>query len=83
MPLPEYINQFLSTQNFSGTEKILVAVSAGLDSMVLIHAMHQQGVNIHAAHVHHGKRVASDEEENFVSEWCSERNIGLTIMLMY
>lgn len=53
--------------------RILVAVSGGIDSMVLLHLLKRETANIslelHVAHVHHGLRgVAADEDANFVRE---------------
>jgi tRNA(Ile)-lysidine synthase len=65
---------FLSQQKL-----ILVALSGGVDSMVLLHALHLAGIKIHAAHVHHGKRAESDDEEQFVKSWCKKHSISISI----
>ncbi|MFN4215666.1 tRNA lysidine(34) synthetase TilS [Exiguobacterium sp.] len=45
---------------------VLIAVSGGVDSVVLLHRMIEQGLDVGIAHVHHGQRLASDEEYRFV-----------------
>ncbi|WP_214743111.1 tRNA lysidine(34) synthetase TilS [Exiguobacterium sp. s48] len=47
--------------------KVLVAVSGGVDSIVLLDRLVKQGWDVAVAHVHHGLREASDEEYTFVS----------------
>lgn len=45
-------------------KKILLAVSTGVDSMVLLHLLEQQGVNIGIAHVNHQLRSESKKKRN-------------------
>lgn len=45
---------------------VLLAVSGGVDSIVLLHQMVAKGIAVGVAHVHHGQRRASDEEYRFV-----------------
>lgn len=47
--------------------KVLVAVSGGVDSVVLLDRLVKQGSDVGVAHVHHGLREASDEEYEFVA----------------
>ncbi|TCI20257.1 tRNA lysidine(34) synthetase TilS [Exiguobacterium sp. SL-9] len=46
--------------------KVLIAVSGGVDSVVLLDRAVQSGLEIGVAHVHHGLRLESDEEYGFV-----------------
>lgn len=46
--------------------KVLVAVSGGVDSIVLLDRVARSGADIGVAHVHHGLRPESDEEFEFV-----------------
>ena len=48
-------------------KKVLVAVSGGIDSIVLLDRLVKQGWDVAVAHVHHGLREASDEEYTFVA----------------
>lgn len=46
--------------------KVLIAVSGGVDSVVLLDRAVQSGLEIGVVHVHHGLRLESDEEYEFV-----------------
>jgi tRNA(Ile)-lysidine synthase len=60
-------------------DKLVLAVSAGVDSMSLLDLLGQlapeQGLELIAAHVNHGLRAAADEEQAFVEALCAERHI--------
>lgn len=57
-------------------EKILLAVSGGIDSMVMFHLFIKTGFNISVAHANFGLRGAeSDKEELFVKEICKSKKI--------
>ncbi|MDZ4746892.1 MAG: tRNA lysidine(34) synthetase TilS [Saprospiraceae bacterium] len=58
------------------TSKILVGVSGGVDSMVLLYILHQNGFNVTAAHVNFNLRGAeSVNDALFVSRWCLDMGI--------
>jgi tRNA(Ile)-lysidine synthase len=73
---------FLDSLNFNKETKYLLAVSGGVDSMVLLDVMSGQ-YNIHVAHINHGMRgKESDGDEQLVREICSEKGIPYhTLML--
>ncbi|MEC0373216.1 tRNA lysidine(34) synthetase TilS [Paenibacillus chibensis] len=61
-------------------DTIVVAVSGGPDSVALLHVLHrisQQYVPLHlvCAHVHHGLRAESDQEEELVQELARELHL--------
>ncbi|MGM0167825.1 tRNA(Ile)-lysidine synthetase [Enterococcus sp. AZ135] len=56
-------------------KKILLAVSTGVDSMVLLHLLEQQGVNIGIAHVNHQLRSESKKEAEFIQDYCEARQL--------
>lgn len=57
-------------------EALWVAVSGGVDSMVLLHALRQQGHPCHVAHVDHGLRdEASDADRELVRAYCAQHHI--------
>lgn len=55
------------------TDKILLAVSGGLDSMVMLHLMKEAGFRIAVAHCNFQLRAAhSDADEAFVNDTCRQ-----------
>lgn len=60
-------------------DTIVVAVSSGIDSMVLLHLFinlrKDKEIKIVCAHVNHKKRIESDEEAVFLENYCNENNI--------
>jgi tRNA(Ile)-lysidine synthase len=57
-------------------DRLLLAVSGGLDSMVMLHLFATCGFSVGVAHVNFQLRGAeSDEDEEFVKTWCEEHNI--------
>ncbi len=57
------------------TEPVLVAVSTGVDSMVLLHLLKEiqpQGM-LGVVHVNHNLRSVSDSEALFLKEYCEEK----------
>ena len=63
---------------FTKQSKVLVGLSGGPDSMVLIHLLMQLGYNCIAAHCNfHLRGKDSDKDAAFVFKWCNENNIPL------
>ncbi|MEM6735493.1 MAG: tRNA lysidine(34) synthetase TilS [Bacteroidota bacterium] len=61
-------------------EKVLLAVSGGLDSMVMLELFQETNFGIAVAHCNFGLRgQASDEDEDFVSERMREKGIACFI----
>lgn len=57
-------------------EPVWVAVSGGLDSMVLLHVLRSLGYTCQVAHVDHGLRGAESEaDRDLVKEYCRERGV--------
>ncbi len=55
---------------------VLAAVSGGVDSISLLHWLHERGTRVAAAHLHHGLRgAAADGDEAFVRDFCAARGI--------
>lgn len=78
------IINFLEQNKISlAKEVIVVGVSTGVDSMVLldelIRAKAQIDFEIVVAHVNHQKRVESIEEEEFIKKYCKMHNLSLCI----
>lgn len=68
---------YVSTHRlFLKNEKILIAVSGGVDSMVLMQLMHQVNKNIAVAHCNFGLRGnESNVDEQFVKQMATDLNI--------
>lgn len=59
---------------------MLVGVSGGVDSMVLLHCLDALGFAVTAAHVNYGMRAdESEEDQRLVEDWCRQRQIPLAI----
>jgi tRNA(Ile)-lysidine synthase len=61
-------------------DKLLVGVSGGVDSIVLLHALVRHGLRPHVVHVHHGLRAESDDEEAFVRSRCEALGLERTMI---
>lgn len=58
------------------SERVLVAVSGGADSLALLKLLHDADFKIHVAHINHGLRGAeSDHDANFVRDLCDSVEI--------
>jgi tRNA(Ile)-lysidine synthase len=67
----EFLNHIRNNNLFSPEERVLLAVSGGIDSMVMIKLFLQEGFNISVAHVNHKLRgQASEEDAEFVRSFC-------------
>jgi len=78
------VNQFLKfihEQNlFHSPQRILLAVSGGADSMLMLHLFQKAGFSIAVAHCNFNLRGAeSNEEEEFVVNYCDQHNLTLHV----
>ncbi|HVE73300.1 MAG TPA: tRNA lysidine(34) synthetase TilS [Thermoanaerobaculia bacterium] len=63
-----------------GPERIVAAVSGGIDSTALLIALHELGLDVVVAHVNHRLRgVDSDADEAFVRDLCSRLGIPIRV----
>ncbi len=78
---PLYIQKVLSEQCLvKETDKLLVAVSGGADSMALLHLLHTLGYEVAAAHCNFKLRAQeSDSDEQLVRSYCTSESIHLYI----
>lgn len=71
------VERYIASQKLALPDQPLwVAVSGGVDSMVLLHVLLELGHACHVAHVDHGLRGSeSDADLRFVEAYCGERKI--------
>ena len=80
--LPDTVNQFLKPYITADGPVFFVAVSGGLDSMVLLHIMttlqKELGLDLRVVHVNHGLRgEESDADEALVADFSRRHNLVL------
>jgi tRNA(Ile)-lysidine synthase len=77
MNLPNF-KENLDRLGIPAGESVLIALSGGVDSVVLLHLCQAAGLNTFAAHANfHLRGEESDADENFVRQWCQARSIPL------
>jgi len=63
--------------------RVVVGVSGGPDSLVLLHSLNQLALEhrwqLHVAYLHHGLRPEADDAARFVAEIATAWNLGCTI----
>lgn len=68
---------------WKNTDHLVLAVSTGIDSMVLLHQLihHYRETyrQLSCVHVHHGLREASDREAAFIERYCQAHHIPIYI----
>lgn len=65
----------LKSLNIQDEEYLVVACSGGPDSMYLLHMLKKMNYNVVCAHVNHKFRKESDDEYEFVKDYCSKMDI--------
>lgn len=56
-------------------ERLVIAVSTGIDSMCLFHYLYNNGYDLIVAHVNHKRRAESDFEYAYLEELCKKINV--------
>lgn len=78
MKLLERFQEKMESLGIQADSRLLVAVSGGADSMVLLHLTVNGGYNTSVAHANFKLRdTESDEDENFVKQACIDINVPL------
>lgn len=81
--MKEDLKEFIHNKNYiDKNEPVVVAVSGGVDSMVLFNILYSQDCNIIMAHVNHNKRGASFNEYEELKEIALHKNVifeGITL----
>ena len=60
-------------------KKVLVSLSGGVDSMVLITILHWLDFEVVAAHINYNNRSETIIEQKFLEQWCEYNNIKLYV----
>lgn len=75
--LQEYIDKH---KLFTTENKLLLAVSGGIDSIVMLNLLHRLGYNIEVAHMNFNLRAEeSAGDENFVRNICEQLNVDFHV----
>ena len=61
------------------SDRLLVGVSGGADSLALLTAAAADGWDVHAAHFDHKLRASAAEEADFVQRFCRKRSIPCVV----
>lgn len=74
------VGEFIEKESLcTHKDKILLAVSGGKDSMVMLDIMKNLGYQLHVAHINHGLRgLESDADQVLVSTVCNGIGIGFS-----
>ena len=65
---------------FHSSQRILLAVSGGADSMLMLHLFTNAGFSVAVAHCNFGLRGGeSDGDEQFVAEYCDKHNLAFFV----
>ncbi len=77
MSLSQEVAKFIEKEHlFLQSDRLLLAVSGGVDSMVMLHLLHSQGFSVGVAHVNYRLRAeAADLDEQLVRDYCEAHDI--------
>ena len=75
-PLFQSIKEFCIKEN---TNKFVVSLSGGVDSMVLIYIIIKLGYEVIAIHINYNNRDETTLEQTFLEEWCKFNNVKLYV----
>ena len=66
-----------SNNNIILSNKVIISLSGGVDSMVLTTILKYLGLEIIAIHINYNNRKESSKEQQFLEYWCYNNNITL------
>lgn len=80
--IAERVRAFLHSHSLEGA-RVAVALSGGIDSVVLLELMHslgaELGIELRAVHVHHGLSPNADSWARFCRRFCAQRGVPITV----
>jgi len=65
----------LDFHNKHNSNKYVVSLSGGVDSMVMISILHANNIRVMAVHINYNNRIESKKEEDFLKTWCKFNEI--------
>lgn len=77
------LNVILNNKHLNNLDKskpVVLALSGGVDSMVLFSMLKNAGFNIIIAHVNHNKRTESAIEEEYIRNLANENNLAIEVL---
>ena len=79
--LQKVIIDFFNNHNIDiNKSRVVIGVSTGVDSMVLLDLISKYTTaNIIIAHVNHGKRIQSIEEEKYITDYAKENDMNIYV----
>lgn len=70
------IDNFIQNIDINNDKYVVVGVSSGPDSMALLHMLELNlKCKLVCAHINHNIRIESDEEEQYLKDYCNQKNI--------
>lgn len=76
----QFIKYIHSEKLFHSSQRILLAVSGGADSMLMLHLFTNAGFSVAVAHCNFGLRGSeSDGDEQFVADYCDRHNLAFFV----
>ncbi len=70
------LEKSLKVFRISRQSRLLLGISGGIDSMVMLHALHHLEYSLAVAHVNFQLRgLASDEDARLVQDWCTNHQV--------
>lgn len=81
--LEDFLSYIVEELSINRADKLLLAVSGGVDSMVMLDLFHRSDFDIHVAHINHSTRNGqSDKDADFVQQVCKKLGIPCYIKVL-
>lgn len=81
--LEDFLSYIVEELTLNKAEKVLLAVSGGIDSMVMVDLFNKSGFNFEVAHINHSTRNGqSDQDAEFVKRICQSLDIPCHIKIL-